>query len=219
MLQIHKLWVVVGGLLLLCGVGPSALAVEQAEHMHPQQVVESAINEVRATIQQNRARIEQDDTFFLQQIEKYIERYMDFSAMSKLVLGKHWRTASVGQREQFQQQFKRLLVRTYKTSMSEYSDEKIELLPFRASSQPHKRAVVKSAIQRSNGPAVPISYSLRFKESDGWKVYDIGIEGISLITSYRSSFSRDISEKGIDYLIERLKERNSDVASAGSTTG
>jgi phospholipid transport system substrate-binding protein len=133
---------------------------------------------------------------------------MDFEAMAKLVLGKHWRTATSEQRSRFVGEFKALLIRTYRTSLAEYSDEKVSFLPFREGEQPEKLATVRSEIIRGNGPSIPINYSLRYKKDDGWKVYDIGIEGVSLVTNYRSSFAREINQNGMDYLIESLHRRN-----------
>ena len=179
-----------------------------AEKIGPQELVETVTAKVLAVLKEFKSKEKSEPEFLDKKIEELILTQMDFEAMSKLVLGKHWRNASDDQRSRFVDQFRTLLVRTYKTSLIEYTDEKVEFLPFREGDEPDKRAIVKSEIVRSNGPSVPITYSLRYKAEDGWKVYDIGIEGVSLVTNYRSSFSRDITQNGIDHLITNLVEKN-----------
>ena len=172
---------------------------------HPQELVETVTNQVLTTIRGLNVEptVTATDT-----VVELILPHLDFIAMSKLVLGKHWRRADTQQRDEFVQQFRDLLVRTYKTSLMKYSDERIHFLPFRPTDQPEKLAIVRSEIIRGSGPVIPMNYSLRFKPQDGWKVYDIGIEGISLVTNYRSSFAREISQRGIDQLIESLRRKN-----------
>lgn len=174
----------------------------------PQELVQKVTDDVLSALKEFKAKGSKDEAFLDSKIEELILSRMDFEDMSKLVLGKHWRTANEDQRKRFVEQFRTLLVRTYKTSLVEYTDEKINFLPFRESEDPKKLATVRSEIIRSNGPSIPINYSLRYKEADGWKVYDIGIEGISLVTNYRSSFAREITQNGMDHLIESLGKRN-----------
>lgn len=174
---------------------------------HPQELVKSVSEKVLAALRE--ADSEQERAALVNnQVRDVILPHLDFVAMSKLVLGKHWRRADQAQREAFVGEFKNLLIRTYSSSLVEYSNEKVAFLPFRESNQPEKLAMVRSEIRRANGPSIPINYSLRYKPEDGWKVYDIGIEGVSLVTNYRSSFSREINRHGIDHLIESLKQRN-----------
>lgn len=194
--------------LLLAGVAVNPLYAEAPAEPEPQALVESVTAKVLDALRDYKAKEEEQPGYLDQKIEELIVSQMDFEAMSKLVLGKHWRAATPEQRSQFVEQFKTLLIRTYRTSLAEYSNEKVGFLPFREGEQPEKLATVKSVIIRSNGPSIPINYSLRYKKEDGWKVYDIGIEGVSLVTNYRSSFSREINQNGIDRLIESLRERN-----------
>jgi phospholipid transport system substrate-binding protein len=192
-------------ILALAVVSQHALA---AEPIAPQTLVQTATNDVLKALKEGKAKLASDPKFLDTKVEELILPHLDFIAMSKLALGKHWNTATPAQQQAFAEQFKRLLVRTYKTSLAEYSSQTVDFLPFRASDQPDKLAVVRSEIKRAGGPPIPLVYSLRFKPEDGWKVYDIGIEGISLVTNYRSSFNRDVQAKGIDALIVSLKTRN-----------
>lgn len=200
--------------LLFAGIAVNPVYAEESAKPEPQALVESVTGKVLEALKNYKAKEVNEPGYLDQKIEELIVSQMDFVAMAKLVLGKHWRAATPEQRSQFIEEFKTLLIRTYRTSLAEYSSEKVGFLPFREGEQPEKLATVKSEIVRSSGPSIPINYSLRYKKDDGWKVYDIGIEGVSLVTNYRSSFSREISQNGMDHLIKSLRQRN-----AGKSSG
>jgi phospholipid transport system substrate-binding protein len=201
--------------LLLMLTGP-ALAQEKSA-ADPQTLVQDVTQQILQAIKDNRARLGDSD-FVAQKIEEMIVPHIDQVAMSKLALGKHWRTATPEQRDEFVREFKNLLIRTYKTSLVGYSDQTVDFLPFRTSEDPNKTATVRSVIKRVGGPPVPINYSLRFKPEDGWKVYDIVVEGVSLVTNYRSSFDRDIAAGGMDKLLVSMKQRNEMKVPVGEPT-
>lgn len=212
-------------LCLLFVLMPPALAQEnspaqekvQTNSGDPQALVQSVTEKILQTIKENRNRLG-DAEFVAQKIEELIVPHIDQVAMSKLALGKHWRTATPQQRDQFVKEFKNLLIRTYKTSLVNYNDQAVDFLPFRPSNEPNKTATVRSVIKRTAGPAVPINYSLRYKPEDGWKVYDIIVEGVSLVTNYRSSFDRDIATGGMDKLLASMKQRNEMKVPVGEPT-
>lgn len=185
----------------------------------PHALVESVTAKILQAIKENRDRLG-DAEFVAQKIEELIVPHIDQVAMSKLALGKHWRTATPAQRDEFVKEFKNLLVRTYKTSLVNYNDQTVEMLPFRPSKEPD-RATVRSSIKRAGGPPIPINYSLRYKPEDGWKVYDIVIEGVSLVTNYRSTFDREIVTGGMDKLLASMRTRNFQEVkvSAGESSG
>ncbi|HCC81318.1 MAG TPA: toluene tolerance protein, partial [Methylophaga sp.] len=133
--------------------------------------------------------------------------HFDFERMAKLALGRSWRDASAEQQAQFVEEFRLLLVRTYATAMLEYTNEEIRFLPFRDDLKKGRVDVPMEVVQ-PNGPSVPMALSLYKNKNDEWKVYDVKIEGISLVTNYRSSFNRDIRTSGMDALIENLAKRN-----------
>jgi phospholipid transport system substrate-binding protein len=194
---------------------PATVAYAE-EFKAPQKLVESVTGEVLAALRKINTGETAAPDAVSDKVTELILPHLDFVAMSKLVLAKHWRQASTEQRARFVEEFRDLLVRTYETSLMKYRNEKVKFLPFNESEQTKQKAVVRSEVVRSNGPSIPINYSMRFKPEDGWKVYDIGIEGISLVTNYRSSFSREISQHGIDHLIKSLQERNSGGSQAGN---
>jgi phospholipid transport system substrate-binding protein len=126
--------------------------------------------------------------------------------MSQWVLGKNWRNATAQQREQFVEQFRMLLVRTYGTALLEYADEEIEYLPF-TGQQNADNVTVRTEIDQAGVGVIPITYSM-YQSGAGWKVYDISISGVSLVTNYRSTYGSIIRKDGIDRLIHQLADRN-----------
>ena len=131
----------------------------------------------------------------------------DFHRMSRLVLGKHWRRAEDYQKAAFVRQFQELLVRTYATALLNYSGQEIRYLPVRLVPGA-KQVVVDSEVREGKGkPAIPIKYSLYLGEDD-WLVYDVTIDGVSLVSNYRSSFAAQVRRYRLDGLIERLTVHN-----------
>ena len=125
-------------------------------------------------------------------------------------MGKNWRSANAEQRARFVEEFRLLLIRTYSTAMLEYTDEVINMLPFRDDLS-RKRVTVPMEVVQKGGPSIGMSLSLYQNKQDDWKVYDVKIDGISLVTNYRSSFANEIRSGGMDKLIEDLAERNQKV--------
>jgi phospholipid transport system substrate-binding protein len=131
----------------------------------------------------------------------------DFDRVSRLVLGRNWAAASKEQQAQFQKEFRTLLLRTYASALSKYQNQTIQYLPFRT--QPDAtRATVKTQILQPGGQPIGIDYTLE-KGENGWKVFDIVIEGVSLVTNYRSQFNNEIRQAGgMDGLIQKIAEKN-----------
>jgi len=140
--------------------------------------------------------------------------HVDFQRMSSWVLGKHWRRATAEQKQQFPVQFRSLILRTYTTALSEYTDETISYLPLRATDNATD-VTVRTIIQRSAGPAIPVAYRMH-QTQQGWKVYDISIDGISLVNNYRRSFSSEIRRNGLNELINKLVVKNSHLSAKHS---
>ncbi|MDO9051728.1 MAG: ABC transporter substrate-binding protein [Methylotenera sp.] len=137
--------------------------------------------------------------------EKILPNF-DFDRVSRMVLGKNWRTATPEQQASFQKEFRSLLLRTYASALGKYKDQVIEYKPMRA--EPGAKNVsVKTQILQPGGQPIAVDYSL-VKVENGWKVYDIVIEGVSLVTNYRSQFSNEIRQNGIDSLNKKLAEKN-----------
>ncbi len=138
----------------------------------------------------------------------------DFTRMTRLALGRNWAQASDPQKEALTKEFRTLLVRTYSTSLTAYRNQTIEVKPAKMNAQ-DKDVVVRTAVLQQGGPSIPIDYAME-KGDSGWKVYDVVIDGASLVTTYRGSFNDQIQKGGIDGLVKTLADRNRGSQSAGA---
>ena len=126
--------------------------------------------------------------------------------MSQAAMGRYWRDASPDQRERLASEFKELLVRTYATALLSYSGQAVEYLPVRLRAEAED-VLIPTRVAATGGPPIPVNYRL-IRNSDEWKVYDVVIDGISLVTNYRSTFAAEVRRFGVDGLIKRLADRN-----------
>lgn len=140
--------------------------------------------------------------------------HFDFKRMTQLAVGKSWRQATAAQQDALVKEFRTLLVRTYSTSLSTYKNQTINYKPVRMQTG-DTDVTVKTLVNQSGGQAVPIDYSLQ-KNADGWKVYDVVVDNISLVTNYRGSFASEIRQSGIDGLIKTLVEKNQRAETSGA---
>ncbi len=139
-------------------------------------------------------------------VEAKILPNFDFERVCRMVLGKNWKTATPEQQVSFQKEFRSLLLRTYASALGKYKDQVIEYKPLRAEPDA-KNVSVKTQILQPGGQPVAVDYSL-VKGANGWKVYDIVIENVSLVTNYRSQFSNEIRQNGLDSLNKKLADKN-----------
>ncbi|MDO7597496.1 MAG: ABC transporter substrate-binding protein [Pseudomonadota bacterium] len=196
-------------LMLITMIGLSSFAVAD-EMPVPQALVKASSDKMMQSLKDNKAQLEADPDFIYGLVTDVLMPHFDFEKMAKLALGKNWRGLSVAQQLRFTDEFRLLLIRTYSTAMLEYSDQEIRFLPFR-DDVTTKRVQVDMDIIQAGGPAIPMSLSLYQNENDAWKVYDVKIDGISLVTNYRSTFATEIRNDGINNLIERLASKNEKV--------
>lgn len=187
--------------LLLNGVGAAA-----ADNMDPEALVRETSDRMLAVLKEQHDVIKAEPKRLYGLVDDIVLPHFDFERMARWVLGKYWRQANPEQQQAFVNQFRTLLVRTYGTALLEYSDEKVNFLPLRPSPD-SKDVTVRTEIIKASGPPIPISYSMILRD-DGWKVYDVAIDGISLVSNYRTTFATEIKNAGIEGLIQRLVERN-----------
>lgn len=171
----------------------------------PQALVEETSQLMLAKLKEEQQIIKEKPERIYDLVNEIVIPHFDFEYMSQMVLAKYWRRASAGQRQAFTNEFRQLLVRTYATSLNEYAEQEIIYLPFRASSR-EDQAIVRTEIDQPGGFPIPIDYKLR-KNSE-WKVFDVVIDGVSLVTNYRTSFAKEIRQSGLDDLIKTLAKRN-----------
>jgi len=172
-------------------------------------LVKATSDEVLAAIKANEEKIKTDPKVVHALVEKIVLPHIDFQAMSKLVLAVNWRRANPAQQAAFTQEFRELLVRTYSKSLGEYDGQKITYFPMRAESDP-KEALVRTEIQAKSGMPIPVAYRLRKNEQGTWKIIDVVIDEVSLVTNYRNTFAQDVQRVGIDGLIKQLRNSNAE---------
>ncbi|MBU1193018.1 MAG: ABC transporter substrate-binding protein [Gammaproteobacteria bacterium] len=177
-----------------------------AEHLDPEALVRQTSDRMLTVLKEQHDVIKAEPKRLYGLVDDIVLPHFDFERMARWVLGKYWRQASLEQQQSFIIQFRTLLVRTYGTALLEYSDQQVNFLPVRMSADT-KDVTVRTEVLKPGGPAIPISYSMLLRD-DGWKVYDVVIDGISLVSNYRTTFSTEIKNAGIEGLIQRLAERN-----------
>lgn len=172
----------------------------------PDALVKQTADEVLAIIKNDKEIQAGNQQQLFAVVEEKILPNFDFDRVCRLVLGKNWRTATPEQQASFQKEFRSLLLRTYATALGKYKDQVIEYKPLH--SEPDAKNVsVKTQIIQPGGPPVAVDYSL-VKTANSWKVYDIVIESVSLVTNYRSQFSNEIRQNGLDSLNKKLADKN-----------
>ena len=172
----------------------------------PDELVRKTADDVISIIKQDKDIQAGDTNKIYKLAEEKILPNFDFESISRLVLGKAWRTATDDQKTQFKYEFKNLLLRTYAVALSKYKDQKIEYKPLRM--KPTDEIVtVKTEIIQSGAQPIDVDYALA-KQDNSWLVIDIIIEGVSLVTNYRSQFASEIKRNGMDSLIKELANKN-----------
>ena len=190
-------------LLLSALLLPQGALAQQA----PDALVRSVADDVLRIVQQDRELRAGDTSRMAQLIEEKIVPHFDFERMTRLAVGRNWREASPEQRKTLVDEFRTLLVRSYSAAYSAYRQIAIEVRPLKV--QPGEDDVqVKTQIKLPGGaPPVNVDYSM-VKNSEEWKVYDVTVDGVSLVTTYRSTFADEVRKGGIDGLIKSLKDLN-----------
>ncbi len=184
--------------------------VTHAKQASAQQVVSGVTAKVLEVFRTDKEKLANDKSFLRSKIEELVVPSMDFKSMSILILSKkRWKAASAEQQTEFVSEFKELLTNTYAQSLNRFSNESIEMLPFTPhKKRPEKLAVVKSVVKLGAGADIPLNYKLRYQAEDGWKVYDIYVEGVSIVTTYRGSFASTLATQGMEGLIKQIKTQN-----------
>ena len=172
----------------------------------PQDLVAETTDKITSVLRAEQDKIKANPNYLYEIVDEVVLPHFDFSRMSSWVLGKYWRTANDKEREQFTEEFRVLLVRTYAKALNDNYDKKIKMMPVRISSD-GKDATVQTEVQQDAGFPIPIDYKMYVK-GDAWKVYDVSVDGISLVANYRTSFAQEIRQDGLPKLIARLADRN-----------
>jgi phospholipid transport system substrate-binding protein len=199
------------GTLMVVGVAWSQVVQADSAQAQPIEspvvLLERTSQHVIKILQEDRELLKKEPDRVYKIIDDYILPHLDEVTMAKLALGKNWKKATKEQKRAFVAEFRNLLVRTYSKSLIEFSDQKINFFPVKLAADT-KKASVKAVVIQPGGPSIPVAYRVRIK-NNAWKVYDIKIDGISLVTSYRGTFTQEIRKSGMDGLLKYMRDKNS----------
>jgi phospholipid transport system substrate-binding protein len=189
-------------------LAPFVAAAQEA----PDALVKRTTDEVLAIIKADKDLQSGNINKVVQLAEQKVLPHFDFERMTRLAVGRNWNQATPEQKQALTKEFRTMLVRTYSSSLSQYRNQTIEVKPSKIGAQ-EKEATVRTAVIQQGGPPIPIDYAME-KMDSGWKVYDVIIDGASLVTTYRGTFNDQVQKGGIDGLLKTLQERNAGPAPA-----
>ncbi len=208
-----------GGLGLAAGFATApAHAQSQAAQQGPQELMDSVAKRMLTALDDNRAAIRKDPTKVYPIVNDILLPHFDTDYAAQLVLAQHWRTATPEQRRRFVDALYNALLKTYGGALSDFTADRLKILPFRGDPAA-TQATVRTVVTRANGQEIPVDYRLR-KTANGWKAFDVIIEGISYVRNYRNDLGSEVSQKGLDAVIARLERDGlgASPAEAGKTS-
>lgn len=191
----------------LCFFFSAAASVALAQTVAPDALVKNITDEVAAAIAKDKDIQAGDTAKAADLIEAKIVPHFNFTRMARLAMGRNWRAATPEQQKQIADEFKTLLVRTYSTALVNYKGQPINYKPLRAKPEDDEVTVKSDVKPSGGGQPVDIDYEME-KTPAGWKIYDVKVGGVSLVTTYRDTFASEIRERGIDGLIKSLAAKN-----------
>lgn len=204
--KLFSAWPLATLLILALAWSPAALATPGDPIV---QVSESTAR-VLQMLGENRERLRSDEAYVYQLVEQEILPYVDFEGMSRLILARHWRTATPEQRERFTTAFTETMVRAYASQLAEHADKRIIVNDRRSRVEGNRATVATEIVVGQGRPNVPVTFSLRVVD-DRWKAYDLMVEGLSLVTNFRTNFNAEIERQGLENLIQRLERGDRDL--------
>jgi phospholipid transport system substrate-binding protein len=175
-----------------------------ANNLTPQELVESSAKRMLAELDKNRAMYKGDPAKLDALVGNVLLPYFDTDYAARLVLGQSWRTATPEQRKRFVDAFYHSLLRNYGAALVDFTGDRFIVLPYKGDPS-DTTATVRTEVKRATGDKVPVNFSLH-KTPEGWKAWDVVIEGISYVKSFRTDFASEIQQKGLDDVITRLEK-------------
>jgi len=186
-----------------------------AQELGPEELVKKITSEVMEAIKSDKELAAGDRHKAIKLAEEKILPHVDFEEATRLAVGRGWKQASPEQQKKLVSEFRSMLVRTYSNAISAYQGQTMKVQPSRVKPADNE-ATVRNQFIRPGGKPVLIDYSLR-KTDNGWKIYDIVVEGVSLVLTYRSEFDAIVKQEGLDALIKRLAQKNTPAAAMDGT--
>lgn len=190
-------------LVALLGAGVVLAQGEDAAGLGPNELVTKVVQDTLRDLDAHRAEYKKNPNRVRELVDKNMLPYFDTAYAAQLVLAKNWRTATPEQRKRFVEAFYQSMLQNYGETLLEFTPDRLRILPFQG--KPDDAVVtVRTDVRRDNGSRVPVNFSMR-KTPQGWKAYDVTIEGVSYVKSFRTDFASEIQQRGLDAVIERLE--------------
>jgi len=184
--------------------------LQASAQANPEESIEGAVQQLLDEFTARRSQLETDKLALYEMVDRLTQSHFDFGKISKLILAKNWKTATESQRESFSEEFRNLLIKTYATALFQYTGE--EKMEFISSAVKEKNGVksarVESEVTLNDGPGIEVIYSMILDENNQWKIYNMTIAGVNLVTSYRKTYGASIRSLGLDGVIESMREAN-----------
>ena len=182
---------------------PAPAPAADAATLTPEALVENSAKRMLVELDANRATYKSDPKKLDALVANVLLPNFDTEYSARLVLGQTWRTASADQRKRFVDAFYHSLLRNYGAALIDFTGDRFVVLPYKGDPG-DTTATVRTEVKRESGAKIPVNFSLR-KTADGWKAWDVVIDGISYVKSFRTDFASEIQQKGLDSVITRLE--------------
>jgi phospholipid transport system substrate-binding protein len=210
-IRFNRLWPMILALSCALFLAPAVLA----DPPDPIEQVRESADRVMQLLRDNEERLRNDSNFVYELVEEEILPLVDFEGMSRLILGRHWRTASPAQRERFVEAFRDTMVRAYAGQLAEHADKRIIVNERRSRTDGNRATVATEIVVGQGRPNIPVIYDLRVVDGQ-WKAFNLTVESWSLVTNFRTSFGAEIEgardeAEGLENLIQRLERRDRDL--------
>jgi len=190
--------------LALLGLLLSLTGIARAEDpTDPTTVIDSAVVELAGALEGRKLELKENREELYRVIDRILLPRFDRRYAAQLVLGRYWRSASEEQQQRFIKAFYQALLERYADGVLEFDQERVTVLPYRGDPE-ERRTTVRTRVELDDGTEVPVNYGLVRRE-DGWKVYDVTVEGISYVRNFRTELNAEIGEKGVEAVIRRLE--------------
>jgi phospholipid transport system substrate-binding protein len=189
-----------------------------AQELGPEELVKKVTADVLAAIKSDKQLAAGDRQKAMKLAEEKVLPHVDFEEATRLAVGRGWKEATPEQKKKLVTEFRNMLVRTYSNAISAYEGQTMKVMPVRMKPGDTEVTVHNQFVRPGNPKPVLIDYSMR-KTEKGWKIYDIVVEGVSLVLTYRSEFDAVAKQEGIDGLIKRLSQKNTPAAVGGTAGG
>jgi phospholipid transport system substrate-binding protein len=192
----------------LCAVIVCFFAASVWAAQTPDQVIRTVVDDTFASLKAEKAAIKTDSNRLVAIVDKTIMPHVDIHETSKRVLAKHGRDLTPEQLKAFEAEFKKLLIRTYAVSFRSYDNQVVEILETRTNPNNPKYVEVRTVIKEPGKPNLPVNYRFLHEANGTWKVYDINVENVSLVSSFRTQIGDAISREGFDQMLNNMRIKN-----------